>query len=74
MLIWKKVIVIVVLVSGLQSCYSPKIPLTPQEKEWGDALAEEYRCEVSMQHDYDAITNKKSDGVFWIQGTISLTV
>ncbi|SFD74253.1 hypothetical protein SAMN05518672_10327 [Chitinophaga sp. CF118] len=51
----------------LPSCYSPKIPLSKEEENFGNVLAERYHCEVNLEHDYKAITENRKDGTFWIE-------
>ncbi|SFD74282.1 hypothetical protein SAMN05518672_10328 [Chitinophaga sp. CF118] len=53
-----------VLLSG---CYSLKIPLSEEEENFGNVLAEKYHCEVNLEHNYKAIKENRRDGEFWIE-------
>jgi len=61
------IFIVISLVSILTSCYSPKIDLSTSEKRFADSLAEAYPAEVSIQHDYEAMTANRKDGECWIQ-------
>lgn len=58
----KNIIAFIIVSSGLHACYSSKLPLTPKEVELGIALAREFRREVAMEHDKNALVENRTDG------------
>lgn len=55
------------MITTLVACKSSQVPLSNDELELSNALAQKYHCEANLQHDYEAIKNNKKDGSFWIQ-------
>ncbi|SDF77458.1 hypothetical protein [Chitinophaga filiformis] len=55
------------LIIVLPCCYSPKIFLSEEEKEFADSLATAYSADISLQHDYNAVKENKKNGQFWIE-------
>lgn len=62
-LFWLLIIFITVFEA---SCKSSQVPLSKEEEKFADSLAQEYKCEVVMQHDRTAIKEDKKSGIFTI--------
>ena len=67
MTVKRRFISLALLFSVLSSCYSSKIPLTPEEEKYVDVLARKYQAAVKMQHDFSAIRENRKDGAFFTE-------
>lgn len=48
------------------ACNNQLLPLTKAEKEMSQTLSYKYGCKVSLQHDYSAIADNKTNGEFYV--------
>jgi hypothetical protein len=53
-------IITLFLIAILPDCYSPKIPLSGEDRRFADALEEKYSADISMQHDYIAVKDPEN--------------
>jgi hypothetical protein len=62
-----KVLVSLFFIFSLIACMpSPPPPLSKEERKLRDQLGDEYRCDVSMRHDENAVAGYISDSIFYV--------
>ncbi|NDK57351.1 hypothetical protein [Pontibacter fetidus] len=62
----KKLFFALVIPVFLSSCNVPRIELSDREKELEHRLKVAYKCDLELRHDYDAVSENKSNGQFWV--------
>jgi len=63
----KNVLLTLIAMIVFSTCRSPKIQLTDQEKTLQEKLASECKCKVTLFHSWSAVTQKRSDGSFYVE-------